>query len=91
MDSDIFSLCAAKKQNEIQLVFDAGPHAHRTKISYGKVLVMYAGQGHSADDLIKELLLQQRGQDILLVTSDREIRDFAKQYDIISEIGRAHV
>ncbi len=75
---------ARLKNNQIILVFDAGPYAQRSFESHGHVSIIYSGHKQSADEVIKEWLSQNRERDILVVTSDREIRDFASGVDIVS-------
>lgn len=72
------------RNNDVQLVFDAGPFTHRSQDIYGRLTVIYSGHKLSADEVIQELLLHYKGSDVLLVTSDREVRDFAKKLDVIS-------
>lgn len=72
------------KANRIVLVFDAGPYMVPSDETYGNVTVVYSGQKYSADDIIKQWLVKNRDVDVLLVTSDREIRDFASEIDIAS-------
>jgi|GEM_PF-418984 predicted RNA-binding protein with PIN domain len=76
---------AAMRNNQILLVFDAGPYDQITYKNVGKnVVVYYSGSWCSADDVIKDLVLKKRQEDILLVTSDREICAFADMHDIVS-------
>lgn len=81
---DSFKRYMKLRKNKIILVFDAGPYFQESVECVGGVEVIYAGQAQSADDVIKKWVSRHKNQDILLVTSDREIRDFAAGYDIIS-------
>lgn len=72
------------KNNRIVLVFDAGPDMYGSDDVFGNVTVIYSGQKKSADDVIKSWLLKWRGVEVLVVTSDREIRDFASTLDVVS-------
>ena len=81
---DRFKEYADKRHNQVILVFDAGPGDYKSSDRFGDVIVMYSGQMQSADDVIKDWLSDRRGQDILLVTSDREICDYANRIDIVS-------
>ena len=66
-------------------MFDAGPYDQVTiESSSSNVQVYYSGSWKSADDVIKDLILEKKQEDILLVTSDREICAFANAHDIIS-------
>ena len=81
---DKFKEYVRLKNNEILLVFDAGPSIGRSQESHGNVKIIYSGQKQSADDVIKEWLDCNKECDVLLVTSDRDIRYFAEQLNIIS-------
>lgn len=75
---------ASAKKHKIVLVFDAGPFDFPTKEPFGQVLVLYAGAGRSADDLIKEYITKNREKDLFLVTSDRALRSFAQRLQVES-------
>lgn len=70
--------------NRIIMVFDAGPSYYPSSEWYGAVEVLYAGQDQIADDLLKKWLLKHRGLEVLLVSSDREIRDWAENLQLAS-------
>lgn len=70
--------------NRVILVFDAGPSYFQTKESYGNVQVVYAGHQRTADDVIKDWIQENAGFDVLLVTSDRQIRDHGQRFQITS-------
>ena len=73
------------RNNQVLFVFDAGPYDQVTiESSSSNVQVYYSGSWKSADDVIKDLILEKKQEDILLVTSDREICAFANAHDIIS-------
>lgn len=79
-----FQNYVALRGNKIVLVFDAGPSFYQTTESHGAVQVLYAGHRQSADDVINVWLQQHVGHDVLLVTSDRQIRNFADTLQIVS-------
>lgn len=79
-----FQQYTQKRGNEVVLVFDAGPGYQEDLEEYTGLTVIYSGQMQIADDVIKRWLHQHVGQDILLVTSDREIRDVAHRLNIVS-------
>ena len=81
---DRFSDYVLLRNNEVILVFDAGPGLYKTAENYKNISIIYSGQRDSADDVIKTWLSSRHGKDILLVTSDREIRDFANSCNIVS-------
>jgi predicted RNA-binding protein with PIN domain len=70
--------------NQIVIVFDAGPSFFESHDKHGSVEVWYAGQYQTADDWIKKWLTKNRHKDILLVSSDREIRDWADSLSVVS-------
>jgi predicted RNA-binding protein with PIN domain len=70
--------------NKVILVFDAGPSFYQSQQNHAGVLVVHAGHSQTADDVIKIWLERNVGQDILLVTSDRQIRDYALNLAVIS-------
>lgn len=70
--------------NKIVLVFDAGPFFYQTKDVVNGVEVIYAGHEKTADDVLKILVEKNAKQDILLVTSDRQIRDYALHVGVVS-------
>lgn len=72
------------KNNRIVLVFDAGPSVYQSQDVFGRLVVIYSGQKESADDVIKSWLMKWRDVESLVVTSDREIRDFASRLDVVS-------
>lgn len=72
------------KNNQIVLVFDAGPSIYQSRDIFGRLSVIYSGQKESADDVIKSWLMKWRDVEALVVTSDREIRDFASNLDVVS-------
>lgn len=80
----IFQKYAALRGNKVVLVFDAGPFFYPTTDNYGGVQVLFSGQRQTADDLLKVWVEQHARQDVLLVTSDRQIRDHAARSSVES-------
>jgi len=62
------------------VVFDAGPSDWVYKDKENGIHVVYSGVQQTADDYIKKYIKEHRDKDILLVSSDRELRDCAKRY-----------
>lgn len=62
------------------VVFDAGPSDWVCKDKENGIHVVYSGVQQTADDYIKKYIKEHQDQDILLVSSDRELRDCAKRY-----------
>ena len=70
--------------NQIMVALDAGPYLFASFEKHGAIEVWYAGQHQTADDLIKNWLTKHKQKDVLLVTSDREVRDFADDLGVVS-------
>lgn len=75
---------ARRKGHRIIVVFDGGPYQWTHKeIHYG-VQVIYSGMHDSADEYIHEYLIDHQTKDMLLVTSDHELRLMASALGITS-------
>lgn len=79
-----FNNYAKNKNHQVVLVFDGGQSAYPTKEKICEVLVVYSGYKDSADDVIKNYISENKNSDLLLVTSDRELRNFATKIGIES-------
>jgi predicted RNA-binding protein with PIN domain len=75
---------AQNKKHEIVVIFDGGEHGLARKEFQGTVLVFYSGARESADDVIVRRLESLKEHDVLLVSSDRELRQKAAQYSVDS-------
>lgn len=73
-----------RRGNKIILVFDAGPFFYQTRDVRRGVEMIYAGHEKTADDVLKIWVERNVGQDILLVTSDRQVRDHALNLGVVS-------
>lgn len=71
------SAYAAKKSHKIIVVFDAGPFSRSTKERMHGIYVVYSGTRETADDYIRDYVEAHKSEDLLLVTSDRELRRHA--------------
>lgn len=77
--------CYAKiRQHKIVIIFDGGPYDRSSKEKVLGVYVIYSGALESADDYIKRYIDDHRSQDLLLISSDRELRNFASRFSIES-------
>jgi predicted RNA-binding protein with PIN domain len=76
------SLAAYKKQtgHRVTVVFDAreGGFLTEERDRYGGVHCLYSRKGETADDLIKRMI-EGRKEEFVVVTSDRDIADFASR------------
>lgn len=75
---------AKQRNNQVIMVFDSGPSFFPSKQKSGLFEAVYVGQGRTADDYLKQWLEQKKHEDILLVTSDREIRRCAAGFGVVS-------
>lgn len=73
-----------RTSNKVILVFDGGQDPYEIEENYKYLTLFYSGFMQSADDIIKKKLTTYKAFDVLLVTSDRELRNYAKQYQIES-------
>lgn len=73
-----------RKKHSIIVIFDGGSNHLPEKMDQYGVHVVYSGYVESADDLIKKKLITLYGKDALLVSSDRELNDWAAKYDVPS-------
>ncbi len=68
---------ARHRQHKIILVFDGGPYDRAFQERIAGVYVVYAGSHETADEYIKRYLNEHRELDLLLISSDREVRAVA--------------
>ena len=73
-----------KRQHKVVLVFDGGPYERDWKEKLFGVYVVYSGSLETADDYIKRYLEEHKDHDLLLVSSDRELRVAAVRLSIES-------
>jgi predicted RNA-binding protein with PIN domain len=76
------SLAAYKKQtgHRVTVVFDAweGGFLTEERDRHGGINILYSRKGETADDLIKRMI-EGRKEELVVVTSDRAIADFASR------------
>ena len=67
------------KQHAITVVFDAwdggGPLEERD--THAGISIVYSRRGKTADEVIKEMVGRRGGEELLVVTSDRDVADHA--------------
>jgi len=69
------------KQTKVTIVFDGSPQSglFRNTIT-PKFTIVYPTPGHSADDEIKKILKgYHHSNEVIVVTSDRELKNFARE------------
>lgn len=81
-------LYSKKKNHKVILIFDGGGYSYPSKESIGNVQVIFSGYKNTADELIKNYIVENKGKDLFLVTSDRELRNFALKFAIESIASR---
>lgn len=73
---------AKKKGHRLSVVFDGGQSSMYEKYHDGGVCVIYAGYNYLADDVIKLEVKKLQGTQVLLISNDRELRDFVKKFGV---------
>ena len=71
-----------RKGHEILLVFDAGPFGHSSRELHDGVVVIFAGQGKTADDYIVGYVKEHSEKEKLLVSNDKQLRSRCSKYNI---------
>jgi predicted RNA-binding protein with PIN domain len=75
---------AKKKDHNLVIVFDGGPYqwpdTERTK----GIEVVFSGERMSADEYIKEYISEHPNKHLLLITSDRELNEWADEHGVYS-------
>ena len=75
---------AKLKGNKIILVFDGDSYDRPAKEKIGVVWVVYSGYDMNADDYIKKYIQLHYIKDLLLVSSDRELNNYAATFKVPS-------
>jgi predicted RNA-binding protein with PIN domain len=65
----------AKEISELVVVFDAGPSTHATREVKSGIVVVFSGIRSNADQWILDFVERKKGQEILVVTLDRALRE----------------
>lgn len=71
-----------KKNHQVIVVFDGGDSPFPLKDAIKGVTVIYSGYKRSADEVIKDYLDENKGKEILLVSSDRDLQKFSKNLNL---------
>lgn len=73
------SLYNRERGHRITVIFDGwqGGSIQEERDRYGGVGIIYSRLGEKADDVIKRMVQTNRGEDIIVVTSDRDVALFA--------------
>jgi predicted RNA-binding protein with PIN domain len=81
---DQLAAYSKRSSNQVVIVFDGGGSPFIERLKQDGVAVIYSGFRDSADDVIKQLLYEQRIDDALLVSTDRDICNHAEALSIVS-------
>ena len=76
------------KHHSIVLVFDGGFFDYPIREKQGSVLSIDAGKNRTADELIMEYIDKHKAKDMVLVSSDRELINYASKHDIVAVDSR---
>lgn len=74
---------AKQKQHSIEIVFDGGEYYWPTRKKEDHITVTYSGN-RSADDIIKEVIPSLDPQNSLIISSDHEICNLARDNNVFS-------
>lgn len=66
------------------IVFDGGDDIRPVFLHQKNVVVVYSGYRESADTVIKGLLEEEQRNEVLLISTDRELNKYAENFDIPS-------
>jgi predicted RNA-binding protein with PIN domain len=72
---------AKKKGHQLMVVFDGGQSSMYEKYHDNGVCLIYAGYNYLADDAIKQEVKKLQGTQVLLISNDRELRDYVQKFD----------
>lgn len=75
---------AHMRKHMLVIVFDGGSDLRPTWTKKGQVSVVYSGVKTSADDYIKEYIQEYDQRELLIVSSDRAVTNFAFSYAVPS-------
>jgi predicted RNA-binding protein with PIN domain len=75
--------CAAyalNKNHQVILVFDGGPLPRPTRERLKNITIVHAGFEQTADDYLKQLVELHKNNELLLISSDNELKRFAHHH-----------
>lgn len=74
----------AKKKHKMVIFFDGGFFDMPSRDKEGNITVVYVGRNKLADEAIMDYLEAHKTKDILVVSSDHEITNFAQRIGIVA-------
>ncbi len=72
----------ARKKHTMIVVFDGGEFRWPVQETHKGITIIYAGSHHTADEAIIAYIKRNLGRSMLLVSSDRQLRDEAAHYGV---------
>lgn len=75
---------AYNKRHHMVIVFDAGPYEWQHKERIHGMQVVYSGLHETADDYIKHYIHTHQESDLLLVSDDRDLNNYAARFSMPS-------
>lgn len=72
------------KKNQLYVIFDGGQSKWSDTSRIDGVTIVYSGYQYDADSYIKMMLDQYHAQEVLLVSSDRELNAYAYEREVPS-------
>lgn len=71
-----------RKKHTMIVVFDGGEYRWPVQETHKGITIIYAGSHHTADEAIIAYIKRNLGRSMLLVSSDRQLRDEAAHYGV---------
>lgn len=68
--------------NKVLIFFDAGPCVYPQEEKQKGIPIFFSGEHKTADDLIMEYITEHKNKELLVVTYDREIKEYARAHAI---------
>lgn len=79
---------ANSRRIQIVVVFDGDGRVTEESYAHREFRVIFSKPPEKADQVIKELIEKSRSEDIIVVSSDREIVDYARLYGVKTASSR---
>lgn len=75
---------AARKGHKLIVVFDGGSHPWQLSDTLDGQEIIYSGYKQTADVVLRHLMAHYKGKDAMVISSDREVRRYAKHHGLTS-------
>lgn len=75
---------SAKKSLDVKLVFDGGAFGMPDRERMGAIEVIFTGARETADEWIIRFVEKNKGLELAIVSSDRELVSIAKEHNLLS-------